>query len=101
MVQLHSLKWKCSQCGGRRIELVLFRSTVQALAFKDGLSYADVWAMRFHGYDTSKEPYCREVLRPNPYTEGDPEIPDPALEAARRPVSRWKVDRGAAIHDVS
>jgi len=94
VVKLRDQNWKCSICGGRRVELVMFWNTVQSLAFSDGEPYRTVWSLRLHGKDTTEEPWCRYADEPNPCTDDDPEIP--AQHA--RPVSRWKAeDEAGAI----
>jgi hypothetical protein len=88
VVKLRDQNWKCSICGGRRVELVMFWNTVQSLAFSDGEPYRTVWSLRLHGKDTTEEPWCRYVDEPNPFREHDPEVPE--LDGRSRPVSRWK-----------
>lgn len=91
MVKIRSLKWVCSKCGSRRIELVMFWNLVQALAFSNGLSYIALWEMRLHGFDTSVEPWCREALKPNLYRSGphDPEIKQVELDRAPNRIPIW------------
>lgn len=67
MKRLIDLKLKCTQCGGRKIEIVLFFNGAQADAFWEHQSYADVWELRLYGNDLNEWPWKNYVGDPNPF----------------------------------
>lgn len=67
MKRVKDRKWRCSQCAGTDVELVLFANGAQADAFWEGLSYADIWDLRLYGRDLTEMPWKLYADDPNPF----------------------------------
>lgn len=66
MKSLHDLPLKCSRCGSRGVQLFLFFNPVQAEAFDQGKSAAEVHALRHAGLapDSPELKYSRPTDPP-------------------------------------
>lgn len=67
MKRVKDRRWRCSQCAGSDVELVLFSNAAQADAFWEGQDYADVWDLRLYGCDLTEMPWKMYVDAPNPF----------------------------------
>lgn len=65
MKQLHDLSLRCSRCGSRGVQLFLFFNLMQAEAFEQGESAAEVHALR-HAGEPPDAPWVKDYPPTDP-----------------------------------
>jgi hypothetical protein len=65
MMPLHDLSLRCSRCSSRGVQLFLFGNLMQAEAFEQGKSAAEIAALRYAGL-APDDPWVRVARRTNP-----------------------------------